>query len=335
MVALANLPAKVRISIGTAIVLGLAHGRLDAPPTTAYLMTYWEGKCTANCGFCPQARESRSRVDLLSRVMWPTYQIVEVVEALKRAVEGSIIRRVCIQAINYPGVFSHLEALVKSILKEVDVPISVSCQPLSGENIRMLAEAGIDRIGIPIDAAAEEVFDRVKGAGAGGPYRMERELALLREAVEIFGVGRVSTHLIVGLGETERNLVEIIQKCVDMGVLPALFAFTPVAGTAMEDRPQPSIAKYRRMQLARYLIVQGICRFEDMRFDEDGCLLHFGVDGQKLRGIILSGKPFLTSGCPGCNRPFYNEKPRGPIYNYPRELTMEEILKAAVELNEV
>ncbi|HDI74230.1 MAG TPA: hypothetical protein ENF57_04430 [Candidatus Korarchaeota archaeon] len=28
---------------------------------------------------------------------------------------------------------------------------------------------------------------------------------------------------------------------------------------------------------------------------------------------------FLTSGCPSCNRPFYNERPRGPIYNFPSE----------------
>jgi len=27
-------------------------------------------------------------------------------------------------------------------------------------------------------------------------------------------------------------------------------------------------------------------------------------------------KVFLTSGCPGCNRPFYNERP-SLIYNYP------------------
>jgi biotin synthase-related radical SAM superfamily protein len=35
--------------------------------------------------------------------------------------------------------------------------------------------------------------------------------------------------------------------------------------------------------------------------------------------------PFLTSGCADCNRPFYNEKPSGPIYNYPRKLTTQEI----------
>ena len=66
-------PNAVRVSTGTAIVLGLAQGKLDAEPTTAYLMTYKQGKCTANCGFCPQARGSKSSAEMLSRVTWPTF----------------------------------------------------------------------------------------------------------------------------------------------------------------------------------------------------------------------------------------------------------------------
>ena len=49
-------PEKVRVSIGSAIVLGLVKGMLDAEPTTIYLLTYIKGKCSANCAFCPQAK---------------------------------------------------------------------------------------------------------------------------------------------------------------------------------------------------------------------------------------------------------------------------------------
>ncbi|MEM4243701.1 MAG: radical SAM protein, partial [Candidatus Bathyarchaeia archaeon] len=44
-------------------------------------------------------------------------------------------------------------------------------------------------------------------------------------------------------------------------------------------------------------------------------------------------EPFLTSGCPACNRPFYNEKPSGPIYNYPRAVRSEEIKMIKRELS--
>jgi len=327
-----ELPEKVRVSLGSAITIGLLSGKLDAKPTTAYLMTYREGKCTANCGFCPQARKSHSRADMLSRVSWPPFSMQNVVKALDEAVKSGWIRRVCVQALNYPEVFTHLQAIVEAITRNVRVPVSVSCQPLNMENIKRLAKAGAERIGIPLDAATEEIFDKVKGLSAGGPYEMRRQLALLEEAVKVFGKGKVSTHLIVGLGETEKEMVYMIQKCVDMGVLPALFAFTPVAGTALENMNPPPIQQYRRIQLARHLIVHEIARCEDMGFDWEGRITDFSVDKQTLKQVVESGAPFQTSGCPNCNRPYYNEKPSGPIYNYPRPLNTEEIKRAIEEL---
>jgi biotin synthase len=320
-----ELPTRIRVSLGSAIVLELLRGKLDAAPTTAYLMTYRRGRCFANCGFCPQARKSHSRADMLSRVSWPVFQTRHVIDKIEKAVEEGRIKRVCIQALNYPRVIANLKAIIKAIRHKTNVPISISCQPPNSENIKQLADAGAERIGISLDAATEELFDKVKGYSAGGPYNWKKQFKLLGEAVNIFGRGKVSTHLIVGLGETERDMVETIQRCVDMGVLPALFAFTPIKGTALENNTQPPIESYRRIQIARYLIVYGIVKYESMRFDEEGRISAFGVDGEKLLKSIQSGKPFLTSGCPNCNRPYYNEKPSGPIYNYPKTLKSEEI----------
>jgi biotin synthase len=323
-----GLPPQTRVSLGSAIVLRLSTGKLDAAPTTAYLMTYTRNRCMANCGFCPQARLSQSKADMLSRVSWPAFPTGQVLGSMRKAVEDGRIRRVCIQALNYRGVLAHLAALVKAIGREMKVPISVSCQPLGLEDIELLSRAGAERIGIALDAATSEVFDRVKGGSAGGPYLWERQLQVLRDALTVFGEGRVSTHLIVGLGETEREMADIIQQCMDWKVLPALFAFTPIAGTALSIRSQPSVGRYRRMQVARYLIVHEIVRFENMSFDKSDRLVSFGVDDQTLLDVIRNGEPFRTSGCPNCNRPYYNEKPSGPVYNYPRNLSKDQISDA-------
>ncbi|MBX5328874.1 MAG: radical SAM protein [Candidatus Bathyarchaeota archaeon] len=321
-----QLPSRIRVSLGSAIVLGLLKGKLDAAPTTIYLMTYREGKCSANCGFCPQARKSRGRADMLSRVSWPTFTIEQVLDGIENAVENGKVKRVCIQALNYPQVFNDLIAIVKAIHRRVGVPISISCQPLNSENLRRLAKAGAERVGIPLDAATEELFNKVKGIDAGGPYNWKQQFGLLNEAVNVFGKGKVSTHLIVGLGETEKEMVHALQTCVDMGVLPALFAFTPISGTALENKAQPPIERYRRVQIARHLIIHGIARYEKMRFDEEGNIQGFGVDEKALWQIAQTGEPFRTSGCPSCNRPYYNEKPRGPLFNYPNALTKEELV---------
>ena len=327
-----RVPEKIRVSLGSAMVLGLLRGKLDAMPTTVYLLTYRRGKCTANCGFCPQARGSHGRADMLSRVSWPVFHTRHVLNGVENAVKDDRISRVCLQALNYPEVFQHLLAFVRAIYSRVEVPISISCQPLNRKNMQRLAETGAERIGIPLDAATEEMFEKVKGRSVGGPYVWEEQFKLLGEAVDIFGRGKVSTHLIVGLGETEREMVEMIQRCVDMGVLPALFAFTPIPGTALENNPQPPVPQYRRIQLARHLISHGIAGYEDMHFDEKDCISDFGVDKEDLLRIIQMGEPFLTSGCLNCNRPYYNEKPSGPIYNYPRSLTEKEIAQILQEL---
>jgi len=321
------LPEKIRASIGSAVILGLMKGRLDAEPTTVYLLTYRRGKCLANCVFCPQAKASKGREDMLSRVTWPTFPTEKVLSKISPSFEKGVIKRVCIQALNYPRVFEDLLNLVKEIKSRSKVPISVCCQPLDQMKMERLVEAGVNRIGIPLDAATEDIFDKIKGASVNGPYVWEKQRRVLGEALGIFGRGRVTTHLIAGLGESEREMIKMIQWCTDLGVYPGLFSFTPIRGTALEDQPQPPLSQYRRIQTAHYLITKGKTRYEKMKFDKDGRLIDFGASKEEIKRVIQTGSPFVTSGCPGCNRPYYNERPGGPIYNYPRLPMPEEIVE--------
>jgi len=320
-----ELPTHVRVSIGSAIGIGLLEGKLDAFPSTAYLMTYKAGKCIANCGFCPQAKSSLSKSDLLSRVSWPAFSIQAVVKQIENAFRTGKIGRVCIQALNYQTVFDEIVVIVKSIKKQVDIPISVSCQPINKGNMEKLAQAGVNRIGIGIDAATKEIFDKIKGPKTNGPYRWQEQFKLLEETIDVFGSENISIHLIIGLGETEKQATQFIQKCVDSAVLPVLFAFTPIKGTKLSEKTQPPIASYRRIQLVRYLIVNKLIRFEEIKFNKTGNIIGLDIDNEKKYQIIETGIPFQTTGCPSCNRPFYNEKPSGPIYNYPRTLSKDEI----------
>lgn len=74
---------KIRVSVGSAIVLGLNESiKTQDLPTTCYLMTYIQGHCIANCGFCPQARDSDSSTEMLSRVSWPIFPFKEFLTKL-------------------------------------------------------------------------------------------------------------------------------------------------------------------------------------------------------------------------------------------------------------
>jgi biotin synthase len=185
-----------------------------------------------------------------------------------------------------------------------------------------LYAAGVERIGFGLDAACERVFVEVKGGG------WARTLATIECTAEDYP-GRVSVHLIVGLGESEREMVERMIWARDLGVGIGLFAFTPVRGTALADHRPPSLAVYRRMQTARWLIVHCGAGWESFHFGERGALERFHVsNAPDLSQLLTTGDAFRTSGCPDCNRPFYNERPGGPMYNYARPLTRSEVRRA-------
>ncbi|MDH5770433.1 MAG: radical SAM protein, partial [Candidatus Bathyarchaeota archaeon] len=158
---------RVRVSLGSAVVLDLIQGKVDVMPTTLYLMTYHPGKCDANCAFCPQARTTRGRADMLSRVTWPPFPTKKVVSGVRMISSSGLVKRLCIQAMNYGEVFKDTVGLVTKFKECSDTPISVCCQPLNATRIKELAEAGVDRICFAVDAVTRELFDRVKGRGVG------------------------------------------------------------------------------------------------------------------------------------------------------------------------
>jgi biotin synthase-related radical SAM superfamily protein len=187
----------------------------------------------------------------------------------------------------------------------------------SPAQVKELLDAGAERVGLSLDAANEEAYRRVKGGDLQGA------LAIIQEAARLFP-GRVTTHLMVGLGETEEEMVRMMALLLGWRVTPSLFAFTPIRGTAMQDEAPPLMDSYRRLQVARHLLVEGVSSVDDLSFSEQGRILSFGLPTSELEKLMADGEAFQTSGCPGCNRPYYNEPPRGPLYNYPRPPTETE-----------
>ncbi len=314
---------KIRVSIGTAALLGLNLKKFKIHPSTCYFMTYHESSCSANCGFCPQAREAQSSLDKLSRITWPVFSFDEVLNKMKNSYISSKISRTCLQAINYKNFLADVYEIVYHLKKITKVPLSIALPPVSIEALNELKKLGVDRVGIALDCATPELFDEIKGKRAKGPYSWENHILMLKETSKIFP-NRVSTHLIVGMGESEQDIIAQIFKLKQMHVLVALFAFTPIKGTQLENLEQPSLITFRKIQLARYLIFNDNKTINDFMFNSKGKLIKIKINKEQLRKITENGNAFLTTGCSGCNRPFYTSRPSGPIYNFPRPLTIHE-----------
>ena len=310
----------IRVSIGTAVVLGLARAPLAVAPTTAYLML--GGRCMMRCGFCAQAQESQASEATLSRVTWPEFPLEEVCARLAVAERRATLRRCCIQVTSGPRHNQAVLNAVRRIRRAATMPLDTAILPASIDQVQELVGSGVDHIGFGLDAACERVFRQVKG-----PH-WERMKSMIEETAERFP-GQSAVHLIVGIGETEREAVARILWARDLGAEVGLFAFTPIPGTRLADQSPPSLGQYRRMQAARWLILRDDASMSDFAFAPEGQL-----EAIRLPGWVRSvedGDAFRTSGCPDCNRPFYNERPGGTMYNYPRPLTRQEAQLAISE----
>ena len=313
-------------------MLGMEILETDADPTTAYLQTYEPGRCSANCAFCSQAKNSKSRDENIARGLYPPRDTKVVLTRLAKAHSHGLLKRACIQTMNYPGMADDLLYVVREIRKVSDIPISVSLFPVDEDVLRELKRAGVNQVVIPLDAVTKEIFEEIKGKKARSPYQWETHLKALSDAASLFGKGNAGTHLIIGLGETEEEAAYLIQMLTYMGVYPALFAYTQVPGTQMKKDP-PNIGHYRRIQMISHLISNKLSNYSSMEF-ADGKVVSYGKEPGAIDGLIDTGEPFKTKGCADCNRPYSTEEPGGIIYNYPRNLSDEESDNVRKQLTE-
>ncbi len=259
---------------------------------------------------------------MLSRVGWPPFPWGEVWEAVGAAHQAGKIFRACLQVTDTPGSLRVVSHIAQELKEYVPLSASLVCESL-GEVEELLGQ-GLGRICLSLDGVTPEVYRSTKGGIWG------QAVGLLEETARRFP-GRIATHLMVGLGESEAQMVRLLEEVHSWGIIAGLFAFTPVRGTALEGHPPPKLGSYRRVQMAHFLIRKGFVRLEDFSFSPEGRIAGYGLEGELLEEIVADGEVFQTSGCPGCNRPYYNERPGGVMYNYPRPLSQAEVVRALAE----
>jgi len=336
-------PNAVRLSLAAAMTLGFKRGLFfrDARLHCINLLETYRHGCIASCAYCGLSREREGEHAGKSfiRVTWPTHGLDEVIGAMKE--RSSSFGRICISMVTHPSAARDLVTIARRIREAgLGTPLSALLSPTvtTAGDLVDIREAGVDRVGIAVDAATPGLFDRLRGDGVKAPHRWDRYWQAFEEAVDVFGQGRVGSHFMVGLGETEKEMALCIQKARDLGGCTHLFSFFPEAGSAMQETQPPAIGQYRRIQIARYLIDEGMAEAGAFTYSGDHRIVGFGVSPEELERVISCGEPFRTSGCPGedgevaCNRPFANETPGHDIRNYPFAPSAEDIRKIRNEL---
>jgi biotin synthase len=343
-------PEYVQMSNAAAITLGIMAGKMHRCGCTRclnLLLTYPEG-CRANCAYCGLARHREADRDYADRnfirVDWPAVPMAEIVQKVARDGEQSPFHRMCISMITHPRSDEDTVAVLKAWTSRIDpatIPVSILSNPTTMEraDVQRLRDLGADIFTVALDAATPEIFDRTRGKGVRSPHKWQKYWEILLDARDVFGPQKFGAHIIVGMGETEREVLALVQQLVDLGGHSHLFSFFPEQGSLMDHLPATPRDQWRRVQLARYLIDYAGVRVDQMAFDDQGRVTGYGLAPAEVDDVISAGVAFRTSGCPGkfrddvsaCDRP-YGDSPPSNIASYPFQPNRQDLRKIRRQL---
>lgn len=233
------------------------HGR-DVLATTVVqtCIRYAEDQ---RCRFCAIEESLRSGSTVAAKT---PAQLAEVAEAAVR-LDG--VRQMVMTTGTTAGPDRGARALVRSVRAVRDavpgLPIQVQIEPPRELSvITDLRDAGAAAIGIHVESLDDDVRRRWM-PGKGSVPLAEYEAAW-DHAVAVFGRNRVSTYLLIGLGEDPDELVAGAAGLIARGVYPFVVPFRPMAGTlAHRDRipaPPPSLVRDISARVAALLRAAGM-----------------------------------------------------------------------------
>ncbi len=320
-------PEHVRISMASAIALRMRSGRFSRDFDFGginLLLSYDEG-CLSDCGYCGLARTRPGAYGDKSfiRVEWPLVRTDDLVARM--AEHEATLTRLCISMVTHGHAYRDTCDITRRITAAVRTPLSILVAPptLSRRRLETFKALGVDMIGIGLDAVTEQLFRSLRTDVPAGGLKWEKYWEVIGDAREIFGPWKVNVHTLVGLGETDRDLVEIFLALRDRQVFSYLFCFNPEPGSRLAARPKSALTRWRRMQLARHLIEAEGYGAERFEFDQAGTLVRLRADRAAVAAVAGQGVAFMTNGCPGgdgqpgCTRPYGSYRPSEPFRDYP------------------
>lgn len=320
-------PEWVRISAASAIALRMRSGRFSRDFEFGginLLLNYDEG-CLSDCGYCGLARTRPGSYEDKSfiRVEWPLVRTGDLVHRM--AQHEDTLTRLCVSMVTHGHAYRDTCDIIARIAARVRTPLSILVAPptLNRQRLENFRALGVDMIGIGLDAVTEDLFRHIRTDVPAGGLKWEKYWEVVHDAREIFGPWKVNVHTLVGLGESDEDLIQIFTALRDREIYSYLFCFNPEPDSRMAEHPKSPLVRWRRVQLAKHLIENEGYRAEQFDFDGDGGLAHLRADRAAVEAVVSQGEAFVTNGCPGekgepgCTRPYGSYRPSEPFRDYP------------------
>ncbi len=323
----ATSPDYVRISMASAIALRVRSGRFsrDFEFGGINLLLSYDDGCMSDCGYCGLARSSPARREVRSfiRVEWPLVNTDDVVERLVRYEPA--LARICISMVTHRYAYRDTCEIARRIAARSRVPISVLVAPaaLNRQRLEDLKSIGVDMIGIGLDAVTEELFADIRTHVPAGGLRWQRYWEHTGRRPGGLRPWKVNAHIVVGLGETDADLLALLVALRDRRGPPVPVLLQPGAGHA-DGRPPETLAAALAPGPAGAApdrdrgLRPGPFRLR-LRRGVGPCPGHTSGPGGRRgrRPRVHDRRVPGGKGEPGCTRPFGSYRPAEPFRDYP------------------
>lgn len=172
-----------------------------------------DNRCIFNCSFCH-----------LSKKRYPgNFNENRYVETILKASNLPNVDAVVLTSgvfPNIPKIVERICLMVKKIRRKMpSTSFGVETCIDNKSELLMLKNAGIDELKLNLQIPDEALFEKICP-----DFEYEKIFKLLKEAVDIFGKGRVTSNIIYGLGESFESIVKTVENLAKLGVVPTLRA---------------------------------------------------------------------------------------------------------------
>ncbi|MFQ6050490.1 MAG: radical SAM protein [Candidatus Hydrothermarchaeota archaeon] len=178
-------------------------------PKQAYITV--DASCIFDCKFCPVPKlkgENRSVEKVLDMIRSASknkeFSAISLTSGVPKDPREEVIK---------------LAKIIRLAKEEFNVPIGVSPYSAGNEGTDLLYSAGADEIKYNIESYDQEIFKRTCK-----DLSLDEIIDSLKYAVEVFGENKVTSNMIIGLGESDETVIEGIEHLASIGVIPILRA---------------------------------------------------------------------------------------------------------------
>jgi biotin synthase-related radical SAM superfamily protein len=252
---------------GDEFARGLLEEAISHCPEQVYVTV--SERCVFDCKFCPVPK-LHGHVKTFEEVMRlaeegakrPNFRAISITSGVWKSPEEEVQR---------------VAGLVRE-LRKYNVPIGVSVYATE-DSSEILKDAGACEVKYNVETVDPEIFKKVCPG-----LSLDDIMKALEHAVSVFGRNHVFTNILIGLGETDKAVIEAIEGFASKGIIPVLRKTNPHPLRAGEVYVE-SVSSDRLLRLAE--AERKILDKNGLRADRalTGCLMCTGCDVTPHRDI--------------------------------------------------